>query len=133
MDIKQGKKYLSRARTLEWEIRDRLEIIEKLYFSCGLQGISYDKISVISSPENKLEKIMAEIDEEKREVEKLRKLQKKAIDDIKDKILELEPSPERTVLMKFYVGCKSMKTISNEIGYELSYCYRKQKEGIKKL
>lgn len=133
MEIKQAIKYLSRARKLEWEIRDKIIYIESLYTCCGLQGIAYDKISVVSTPENKFERIMAEIDEEKREVERLRTLKKKAIDEITETIDKLEPSPEKTVLMGFYVGCKDMNKIAGEIGYELSYCYRLKKKGIKKL
>lgn len=133
MDLETGYKWLSRARFIEWSIRDLNEEIEGLYSCIGLQGISYDKCSVISSPDNKFERIMGEIDKKKRELEKLKKRKEDAVYEIIAKINNLDPSPERTVLMSYYVGCKSMKKISEEIGYELSYIYKLQKKGIRKL
>ena len=130
MDLKQGYKWLSRARNIDYQIKDKIIYIDSLYNCCGLQGISYDRISVMSSPENKFERIMAEIDQEKRELEDLRK-HKEAV--IKEKIDTLSPTPEKTILMGYFIGCKDMKEISREIKYELKYCYRLREKGIKRL
>ena len=83
MDLKQGYKWLSRARNIDYQIKDKIIYIDSLYNCCGLQGISYDRISVMSSPENKFERIMAEIDQEKRELEDLRKHKEAVIREIK--------------------------------------------------
>ena len=72
MEFEFGKKWLYRARNIELEIKDKIYLIEALYTCCGLQGISYDKVSVISSPENKLERIMADINDAQKELDKLR-------------------------------------------------------------
>lgn len=133
MELKQGYKWLSRARNIDYQIKDKIIYIDSLYNCCGLQGISYDKISVMSSPENKFERIMAEIDQEKRELEELRKIKEAVIKEIKEKIDTLNPTPEKTILMGYFIGCKDMKEISREIKYELKYCYRLREKGIKRL
>lgn len=133
MDLETGYKWLSRARFIEWSIRDLNEEIDGLYSCIGLQSVSYDKVSIIASPENKFERIMADIDKKKREVERLKKRKEDVIYEIIARINTLEPSSERTILMAYYVGCKNMKKIADEIGYDLSYCYKLQKKGIRKL
>lgn len=133
MDLEQGYEWLSRARTIDFQIKDKIIYIDSLYNCCGLQGIAYDRISVMNSPENKFERIMAEIDQEKRELEKLRKRKETVIHEIKDKIDTLSPAPEKTILMGYFIGCKDMKEISREIKYELKYCYKLRKKGIRKL
>ena len=104
MDLKQGYKWLSRARNIDYQIKDKIIYIDSLYNCCGLQGISYDRISVMSSPENKFERIMAEIDQEKRELEDLRKHKEAVIKEIKEKIDTLSPTPEKTILMGYFIG-----------------------------
>lgn len=133
MEIEYGKKWLSRAWKVDLEIKDKIYLIEALYTCCGLQGISYDKISVVSSPENKLERIIADINEAQKELEKLRNKKEKIINEIKKKIDKIEPSPEKTILMGFYVGCLPMSNIAQDLGYEIKYCYKLRDKGIKEL
>ena len=133
MEYNEGVKFLSRAREIELEIREKKYLIDALYTCCGLQGISYDKIPVVTSPENKLEKYIADITEKQKEIEILRQEKRKCIQEISKKISKLETSPEKTVLMGYYVGCEKMKNIAEDIGYEISYCYKLMKRGIKKL
>ena len=133
MDYKEGNQWLSRARRLDYQIRDKIYLIEALYSCCGLQGISYDKVSVITSPENKFENVMADIDKAKRELDELRERKQYVIYEISAKISTLEASPERNILMAFSVGCQEMEKIAKDVGYELSYCYRLKKRGIKML
>lgn len=133
MEFEEGKKWLSRARSIELEIKDKIYLIEALYTCCGLQGISYDKISVVSSPENKLERLIADINEAQKELEALRHKKEAAIYEIKSKLDTLENSPEKTILIGFYVACYSMDSIADDLGYELKYCYELRKKGILKL
>ena len=118
MEFEFGKKWLSRARAIDLEIKEKIYLIEALYTCCGLHGISYDKVSVISSPENKLERIMADINDAQKDLETLRQKKEIALYEIKQKIEKLDYSPERTVLMGFYVGCHSMSVIAEDLGYE---------------
>lgn len=133
MDVEKGKQWLSRVRKLDYEISDEIETIEELYSCIGLQGVSYDKISVVSSPDNRFENIMAEIDLRKKRVEKLKERKAKAILEVEKKISSLEPSPEKRILTRYYIGCKGMPEISEALGYEISYCYQLRKKGIEKL
>lgn len=133
MEYKQGLKWLSRARTIDFQMKDKVYLIEALYTCCGLQGISYDKISVVSSPENKLERIIADIDKAQRELQELREQKQKVLYEISQKIGKLESSPEKTVLMGFYVGCRQMEEVGRDIGYATSYCYDLRRKGIEKL
>lgn len=133
MEHNEGIKWLSRARNIDLQIREKIYHIEALYTCCGLQGIAYDRVSVVSSPENKFERIMADIDKERREVERLRKRRKKIVDEITAKIETLDVSPERTILMGYYAKGENMKKISKELGYELKYCYKLRDKGIEKL
>lgn len=133
MDYVEGSQWLSRARKLDFQIRDKIYVIDALYTCCGLQGISYDRVSVVTTPENKFEKTMAEIDKHKRELESLRQKKEKVIYEILEKLNTLETSPEKTILIGYYVNCERMEKISQDIGYELKYCYRLRKRGIKML
>ena len=133
MDYEDMKQWLKRGRNIDYEIKDKLVLLEALYSCCGIQGISYERVSVISSPENKLEKNMANIDKIKRDIEMLQRMKEEAIYEISQQIDRLKPSPERTILMQYYVGCWKMEKIAGDIGYELSYCYQLKKKGIEKL
>ena len=133
MDYKSGVKWLTRPQTIDRQIKEEEYIIEGLYTCIGLQGVSYDKISVISSPENKFERIMAEIDEHKKKVEKLRHVRIKIIHEISSRIEALGECPERTILSGFYVGGVEMEKIAKDLEYDLSWCYRLRRKGIKNL
>ena len=133
MDYAEGSQWLSRARRLDFQIRDKIYLIEALYTCCGLQGISYDRVSVVTTPENKFERIMADIDKNKRELDSLRKRKETVIYEILSRLDTLEPSPEKTILIGYYINCERMEKISQDIGYELKYCYRLRKRGIKML
>ena len=133
MEYKQGCTWLNRARIIDFQIKEKIYIIEGLYTCCGLQGISYDKLSVITSPENKFERIMGDIDKEQRELNQLRKDKQAVLYEISEKLKSLNPSPEKTILVGYYIGCQDMNKIAKDIGYELKYCYKLRKKGIEML
>ena len=133
MEYKQGVKYLTRVRALERKIQEEKYLIEALYTCIGLQGISYDKVSVVTSPENKFEKIMAEITEHKAKVESLQIKKANTILEISTRINDLGECPERTILFGYYIGGESMEKLSEDLGYELSWCYRLRRKGIEAL
>lgn len=133
MEYKQGVRWLTQVRTIDLQIKEKTYLIEALYTCIGLQGISYDKISVVTSPENKFEKIMAEITEEKEALEKLQLKKAKVIREITKGLNALGECPERTILIGFYVNGMDMEKISQDLGYELSWCYRLRRKGIEEL
>lgn len=133
MEYKHGVRFLTRVRALERQIQEEKYLIEALYTCIGLQGISYDKVSVVTSPENKFEKIMAEITEHKSKVESLQIKKANTILEISTRINDLGECPERTILFGYYIGGESMEKLSEDLGYELSWCYRLRRKGIEAL
>lgn len=133
MEYKHGVRFLTRVRALERQIQEEKYLIEALYTCIGLQGISYDKVSVVTSPENKFEKILAEITEHKAKVESLQIKKANTILEISTRINDMGECPERTILFGYYIGGESMEKLSEDLGYELSWCYRLRRKGIEAL
>lgn len=133
MKYEEGKRYLSRVRTIDLQIKEKNYLIEALYTCIGLQGISYDKVSVVSSPDSKFERIMGEITEQKAALEKLQLKKAEVIREITAELNSLGECPERTILVGFYINGMDMEKISEDLGYELSWCYRLRRKGIEML
>lgn len=133
MKYEEGKKHLLGVRRMDLIIKEKMYLIEALYTCIGLQGVSYDKVSVISSPDNKFEMIIGEIDELKKEVERLQLVKAKTIRELSAEINMLGECPERTILFGFYIGGMDMEKIAEDLGYELSWCYRLRRKGIERL
>ena len=133
MNYNDWESWLGRVRSLNLKIANKNYEIEALYTCIGLSSINYDRVSVVSSPENKFERIIVEIEELKKELEKLQLEKAKLIREIRAKIEKLDDCPEKTILFGFYIKGEEMEKISKELGYELSYCYRLKKRGVKML
>ena len=133
MKYEEGDKWLKRFQPIDRLIIEKKIQIEALYTCVGVQGISYEKISVISSPENKFENIIADITVLKDELEELQLKKAVIIEEIRDKLNSLGECPERTILFGYYLGGMRMEKLSEELGYELSWCYRLKRKGIEKL
>ena len=133
MKYEEGKKWLTRVRTIDMTIKEKMIQIEALYTCVGLQGISYDKISVVSSPDNKFERVIADITQLKEEVENLQLKKAQIIREISAKLNSLGECPERTILFGFYIGGREMDKLSEDLGYEISWCYRLRRKGIEAL
>lgn len=133
MDIITGKRELAKVRSINLRIKELEYLIEALYSCIGLQGISYDKISVVSSPDSKFERIIGDIQELKDEMERWNKKKAKAIKELSKMINTLGECPERTVLFGFYVANMRMEDIAQDLGYEVHYCYKLRDKGIEKL
>lgn len=133
MKYEEGKRYLSRVRTIDLQIKEKNYLIEALYTCIGLQGISYDKVSVVSSPDSKFERIIGEITEQKAALEKLQLKKAEVIREITAELNSLGECPERTILVGFYINGMDMEKISEDLGYELSWCYRLRRKGIEML
>lgn len=133
MKYEEGKRHLSRVREIDFQIKEKMYQIEALYTCVGLQGVSYDRVSVISSPDSKFERVIGEITELKAEVERLQLVKAKAINQISTELNALEECPERTILFGFFVGGMPMEKIADDLGYALSWCYKLRRKGIEAL
>ena len=133
MKYEEGKRHLSRVRTIDLQIKEKNYLIEALYTCIGLQGISYDKVSVVSSPDSKFERIIGEITEHKAALEKLQLKKAKVIREIMAELTSLGECPERTILVGFYINGMDMERISEDLGYATSWCYKLRRKGIEAL
>lgn len=133
MELKKGYIWLDRVREIECEIKKLCYECDELRTCVGIQGISYDKVSVVSSPKNKLEEIMARIDVLERKIKELKLKKGATILEISEKLDQLPESPEKTILYGFYIRRLSMDEIANELDYEKSWCYRLRRKGIEQL
>lgn len=98
------KQYLTKIITYRRALR-RIEMhIEELYESAsGVRAITYDKDKVQSSPENRIEKVMAEIDSEKRQWDKLHAKYERELRKRVDMIARLDHADHVEILMLRYV------------------------------
>ena len=133
MKYEEGVRWLTRVRTIDLQIKEKMYQIEALYTCIGLQGVSYDKVSVITSKDNKFERIISDIAVLREEVEELNLRKAYVIKEISARINKLGECPEKTILFGFYVGGLDMEKIATDLGYELSWCYRLRRKGIEKL
>lgn len=133
MEYKKGHRWLLSIRPLDRQIKKERDLIEELYTCVGIQGISYDRVSVVTSPENKFEKIMAEIDEHKKKLTDLQVKKGELIIKINSRIESLGECPEGTILFQYYICGTRMEKISDDLGFALSYCYKLRRKGIEAL
>lgn len=133
MKYEEGVKWLTRVRTIDLQIKEKNYQIEALYTCVGVHSVSYDKVSVVTSPENTFERIISDISVLKQEVEELKLRKAYVITEISTRINKLGDCPEKTILFGFYVGGLDMEKVAEDLGYELSWCYRLRRKGIEKL
>lgn len=133
MTIAETVNYLMRVRSFEltiWKLclqHDELQ-------SCLLPaGIRYDKDVVQTSPEDKLSAIAAAVIELEERIQELRHQKAKLILEITAAIDRLPDSRERTILVAFYIGRKSIKDIAEIITYSESHTYQLRRQGVRHL
>lgn len=133
MTIAETVNYLMRVRSFEltiWKLclqHDELQ-------SCLLPaGIRYDKDVVQTSPEDKLSAIAAAVIELEELIQQLRHQKAKLILEITAAIDRLPDSRERTILVAFYIGRKSIKDIAEIITYSESHTYQLRRQGVRHL
>lgn len=125
--------WINQVRNIESEIKNLSDECTELRECLGIQGIAYDKITVKSTPENKLEKIMARIDLLERRIQVLKIDKANAIVDITEALETMDETPQKTILYRFYIRRTPMAKIAKEVGYDKSYCYKLLKKGKREL
>lgn len=133
MNFEEGKRWLTRANSIDREISE-LEDEIGAYESCLIcAGVSYDRSKIITSPENHFEIVMCDIAECFTKIQKLNEKRMVILQEINQKLDKLPESPERYILRAFYVKHRRMDDIAKALGYEEHYCYELRKKGIEKL
>lgn len=133
MTIAETVNYLMGVRSFELTIW-RLSLQRDELQSCLLPaGIRYDKDVVQTSPEDKLSTIAGAVIELDQRIQELRQQKARLIMRITASIDRLPDSRERTILVAFYIGRKSIKEIADIITYSESHTYQLRRQGVRHL
>ena len=133
MTITETINYLMSVRSFELTIW-RLSLQRDELQSCLLPaGIRYDKDVVQTSPEDKLSAIAGAVIELDQRIQELKQQKARLIMRITASIDRLPDSRERTILVAFYIGRKSVREISEIIAYSESHTYQLRRQGVRHL
>lgn len=133
MDINDVYSWLNRSRKCDSEIRRMQNKIEELKSCLITGGIDYSRDKVMTSPEDSMSKIFAEIDETERMIREKSLERGYLVSEISNAIETLDSDFEKNILADFFVARNSATKIAKEMGYDVSYIHKVKKEGINKL
>lgn len=126
---RQAYEFLNSARVLHWQwlrLKARHDELE----SCLLPAaIRYDKDKIMTSPEDPMSKIVAEINELELEMARVQRKKFIQIEKISQVINELPAEDERTALTMRYINRASVKTIADAMGYSCPRIYQLMDKG----
>ena len=117
MTVPEAYAYLQRPRKLQMEIK-KLMLKRDALRDCLLPaGIRYDLDKVDSSPSDRMSTLEAEIMDITKEIGQLTEQRLRLIKEIGIDVAKLNNDTEQIVLLGYYIGGHSMKTISEIIHY----------------
>ena len=121
---RQAYIFLNSARVLHWEWL-RLKAKHDELESCLLPAaIRYDKDKVQSSPEDAMSKIVAEVAELEKEMNRVQQRKANQIAKIDKAISTLPSDQERTALTMRYINRISVTDIAEAMGYSVKRVYQ---------
>lgn len=117
-----AKEYLSEVRRINDHIIEQEEYIQRLRDSLDIQGISYDKEKVQTSPDKeRMSKVFAIIIDAEKELEELKtefiQFRVKVIQQIYD----IDDPVYKQILNQVYIDYKTLKECSMNIGFSYDY------------
>lgn len=133
MELDEGYRWLSRPRAVESKIRRLENKINELRTCLEPNAIRYDVDKVNSSPDDAVSKIFAEIDEAERMCHELRLQKATYIFEITEAIDKIPNETQKDVLYEFYIARRTMPEVASSLSYDLSWCYKQRKAGIKAI
>lgn len=126
---KDAYEFLNSARVLHWQwlrIKAKHDELE----SCLLPAaIRYDKDKVQTSPDDAISRILAEVNDLEKEMDRLQLLKAQRIEEIYKAINELPSNEERTVLMMRFISRIPVREIANAMGYAEPTIYKFMNQG----
>jgi DNA-directed RNA polymerase specialized sigma subunit len=126
---KEAYNFLNSARVLHWQWL-RLKAKHDELESCLLPAaIRYDKDKVMTSPEDQMSKIVAEVNELEKEMNELQVKKSKQIELIYNAINSLESAEERTTLTMRYINRVPVAIIAEAMGYSEQRIYQFMNQG----
>lgn len=121
---RQAYVFLNSARVLHWEWL-RLKAKHDELESCLLPAaIRYDKDKVQTSPEDAMSKIVAEVTELEKEMNRVQQRKAKQIAKIDKAINTLTSDEERTALTMRYINRIPVSDIAEAMGYSIKRIYQ---------
>lgn len=121
---RQAYIFLNSARVLHWEWL-RLKAKHDELESCLLPAaIRYDKDKVQSSPEDPMSKVVSEIVELEKEMNRVQLRKSKQIAEIDKAISTLTSDEERTALTMRYINRIPVPDIADAMGYSIQRVYQ---------
>ena len=121
---RQAYVFLNSARVLHWEWL-RLKAKHDELESCLLPAaIRYDKDKVQTSPEDAMSKIVAEVTELEKEMNRVQQRKVKQIAKIDKAINTLSSDEERTALTMRYINRIPVTDIAEAMGYSIKRIYQ---------
>ena len=121
---RQAYVFLNSARVLHWEWL-RLKAKHDELESCLLPAaIRYDKDKVQTSPEDAMSKIVAEVTELEKEMNRVQQRKAKQIAKIDKTINTLTSDEERTALTMRYINRIPVTDIAEAMGYSIKRIYQ---------
>lgn len=112
----------------------RLQSQQRALESCLLpSGIRYDKDKVMSSPEDQLSKICAEIDEIQAKMADIAYKKAQRIVEVEKVISKLSEEEYKTVLTLCYIDHMPISDIADKLGYSSDWVYKKRRKATDEL
>lgn len=126
---RQAYEFLNSARVLHWQWL-RLKAKHDELESCLLPAaIRYDKDKVQTSPEDAMSKVVAEITELEKEMNRVQLLKSQQIVKIDNAINSLASDEERTALTMRYINRIPVSEIAEAMGYSEPRIYQFMNRG----
>lgn len=126
-------KTLRKPKDLVYRIKSNNAEIAQLKSLLFPGGIRYDQERVKSSPDDKMQKFFAEIDEKERENENMMSALFIAVRDVRELVDKLDDDKQKSVLLMRYNACLGYEEIAERLNYSLRHTLRIYKESIKEL
>lgn len=126
---KQVYEFLNSARVLHWEWL-RLKAKHDELETCLLpSGIRYDRDKIMTSPEDAMSKIVAEITDLERKMAGVQQAKSIRINEIANAINSLESDEERTALTMRFINRIPVSDIAEAMGYADPTIYKFMNQG----
>lgn len=113
-----AKEYLQKIRHYKYQIAQYYLRLEELYTVLGMGAIDYSKDKVQTSPQNKIEDVIAKIDEIRNERLKAILDMELFIDEATKKINELPNESYREVLTERFINLRRYEAIADKMYLE---------------
>lgn len=130
MTIKETYNYLLQVRILESKIQNCILQHDTLR-SCLLPaGIRYDTDRVISSPSDQMSEITTKVIDLEHQILRLKHEKQMVIVTVTKSIYRLNSDNEKTVLLSYYIGRKTVEQIAEEMETSVRNVYYLKRKAI---